>query len=802
MVKLNLSESGFITDYLISGPKITDFEDDKVDNDQLRYEKYLRSIIANNYHTIPNSETRLGNESEIGMEWKYYYSPGNWFVDVSSFYPTLKRIELLATTNIYVEEDLNVPAYLWTYGAIDIWLNSEHVCCIDKPVYKPIMQKRMELNLHKGVNQLYIKLQNLGVRDTRNIFGIQLLDNLDRISITLPDEKNTKPFIDLANWLSNIKLEGNILKFDETAPCEVSLIYKNNEQENVTAKKFVELRSDESVITIEGIINGQKLNRTIEIIEEVRPKYNAENISTKENLEYIYKRFLVDVQLDNSILKGLSIFHLLARAYSYSRLGKAEQASFYENLNRIEARRDCSDFIMSGLLRYMKNYPLDDKLEKRAKEVILNYRYWMDQKGSDGMCFWSENHALAFYSCQMIAGEMYPDDYFTRGEKVGKAMFEEGKAKVDQWLKDIENDGYEEFLSGPYMCVTFGALLNVVDFGEKELSERAGRLLDRLLEELSLHTFKGSVIAPQGRVYRDVIYPFSQGVQAIINMINKDAPYSINEWLVFMETSKYQVPFEFIKLMNSPTCKEYSTGNALIRINKTKDYIMTSVQSPREDENPHMWDNISLNEGSDTSSYVYVKSLNERFHGTTRFEPGVYGYQQHMWSAALDNDIIVFANHPGASTDESSMRPGYWYGNGIMPAVKQQGNMIGSIYVIPDNYPIHFTHLHWKEKLFDNVIRNDNWLFGEKNGAYIGIWCSDELHPVDQRLFNSEYRAYADKTAYICCCSCIEECGDFEAFIKKCKETNPCFDKDSLTLSAGIDYSLVYKKYENLTQYI
>ena len=67
-----------------------------------------------------------------------------------------------------------------------------------------------------------------------------------------------------------------------------------------------------------------------------------------------------------------------------------------------------------------------------------------------------------------------------------------------------------------------------------------------------------------------------------------------------------------------------------------------------------------------------------------------------MWYAALETDTVVFVNHPGGTFDGSLMRPGYWYGNGVMPAVKQLEHIIGSIYVIPDNYPIHFTLLHWE----------------------------------------------------------------------------------------------------------
>lgn len=68
-------------------------------------------------------------------------------------------------------------------------------------------------------------------------------------------------------------------------------------------------------------------------------------------------------------------------------------------LEMIEERYDCSDFLMCGLIRYLHNYPVEGAMKERIKDVMINYRYWMDMDGFDGMCFWSENHALMFYTC-------------------------------------------------------------------------------------------------------------------------------------------------------------------------------------------------------------------------------------------------------------------------------------------------------------------------------------------------------------------------------------------------------------------
>ncbi len=155
----------------------------------------------------------------------------------------------------------------------------------------------------------------------------------------------------------------------------------------------------------------------------------------------------------------------------------------------------------------MKSYPIDDELKARIDEVLINYRYWMSMDGSDGMCFWSENHSILFYSSALLAGEMYPTTVFPTARMTGSELADFGRVLTNEWFDDLEELGFEEFLSTVYMNVTFAALLNIYDYAEESISKRAQGVIDRLLHDLSLHTFDGSIIAPMGRVYRSVITP-------------------------------------------------------------------------------------------------------------------------------------------------------------------------------------------------------------------------------------------------------------------------------------------------------
>ena len=85
---------------------------------------------------------------------------------------------------------------------------------------------------------------------------------------------------------------------------------------------------------------------------------------------------------------GFPISNILARKYFNDNSMDDEQL-MYEMLEMIEERYDCSDFLMCGLIRYLHNYPVEGAMKDRIKDVMLNYRYWMDMDGFDGMCFWA-----------------------------------------------------------------------------------------------------------------------------------------------------------------------------------------------------------------------------------------------------------------------------------------------------------------------------------------------------------------------------------------------------------------------------
>jgi len=746
------NESGYITNWLVSGTDLTTPQVDFFDQNQLAFEYRLRGVIKDHDFAGIPEDIQLGKPGLKDHPWKYYYAGSNWFIDFAIFYRLLTKVELYAYTEIVAEYDTRMPAHICTYTASDLYLNGELVNAIEAPVYKPITNQYFDLKLKKGVNKIFVRIQDLGVRDTRTIFGLQLKGELDGISIQLPG-KEIDAIAAADDFLNGITYKKGALLSKVEPPCDILVSF--DKAENVVWKKGTEFPMPETTHLVDLVaeVEGQTLKRDLEFLENFKAKYVDHSKMTLEEHRQSAIEALAAVHKEPNKAKFVTFVYDVIARYATGTNTPEDFDLLLNDMDVIQGRPDCADFTLNGMLRLFLRYDItDERVQKRMKEVCQDFRFWMDEKGSDGMCFWSENHALLFFGCQMLAGKLYPDMLFTRSQRTGKEQYETGARLCREWVQSVLETGFEEFLSGGYTCATTAALLNVIDFGPEDLKADAVKALDKMLRNVCKHTFKGVSFGPQGRVYRGVLFPHDAEVQALINYINPNTPYHTTSWAAGLGCSAYKIPEDFIPTMENPINETYPTGNGEITLLKTKDYLVTSLASPRV-SNPGWSNEVYYKEDPYKTGYftaMYTKALNERFHGTTLFEPGVYGYQQHFMYLVLDLDCIVFMNHPGGTHDHCSNRPGYWYGNGLMPAQRQVGNVIGTVYSLVDEHPVNFTHVYWPTQSFDEEKKEGNWIFGRKGDAYVAVWCNLPFVPHDDVLIGREYRNYGKEIATNC----------------------------------------------------
>lgn len=797
---LRPNEAGFVHHWLISGCKEEPFSTDYKNPNQLEFEIKVRERIADDtLKTVP--DIRYGEPGLDGCPWRYYPAFNNWFVDQNKFYLLLNRVELYASTILCVPKARKLNIRIWTYTAAELWLNGQKQIAITKAVYKPMNYVDASLELQAGENEIFVRLQTLGVRDTRTIFGLQIRDAYDDVTVKTRDFDIVAPIIAAEKELLQVKLKDCTLQLPQ-APGQP--IRVNGEQVWEKGSTFA-VSSEKTEIMLSAVVNGVKLERKMENIGVEKPHYSSASSLEEHQANYIRELYTsYDFNLQN--LRYALMMDKLRQGLPFD---EEDFAVTRRSLKEINSRVDCSDFDMIDLLRIMlmakDRYPKD--LQEEIKQILLNFRYWMDESGSDGMCFFSENHALCFHASQFMAGKLYPNDVFTRSGRTGAQQMEIGISRCKEWLSSMEATGSEEFSAPGYTAVTLMALFTLVDFAEEDVAKRAWEECDRLFEKISMHYFDGVQISPCGRIYGDVIKPYRQTILAVLNYFRKDVPLrAATKFAPIYELTRYKIDPSLFDKAKEALDTIYEAGNAEIHICKTQDYILTSVASERSEDFRGGWsgENARKEDPYKTGkfTYSYVKGLNERFHGTTLFQPGQYGYQQHMWEAALSNSCVVFVNHPGCTLHTGTMRPGYWYGNGLFPALRQWGNTLLAIYSLEDKHPISFTHLYFPKHLFDEVLQKDKWLFGRLGNGLVAIWSSSELKPFDDYLTDCEYRAYDKHQGFVCVCSDLEKEASLDQFAARCAAMPVVFDGDALTLEDGAGHKLRYEAKEYDSQIV
>ncbi len=787
----------FIKTWIISGTKIDDFHIEQNDKNQIKFEQHMRKMGVTSIMDSLPSDIKLGGSALEGSPWRYHNNRTDWFVSLESTSATPKKIEALAFSQLYAEESLTCEVNMWSFPTLALWVNGELVGEIQKPAYKPMQKNNLSIKLKKGYNDIFVQMQNIGMRDSRNIFGIEIVSGCEKVKNELEAKYGIEKYIVAEKFLECTVLENNKIVMPSAPMYPTTLVTESGRIE--LADSSFALQQDVINFSIEVDVEGLVISKKFSIISPQSYK-TMQFDSPEQHFGSAMDAIVASRAQRRGSGSYFAVFNVLAR-YARGKNTEEDIGLLINDLELIDEHIDCSDFLLTGLIRLINNYDMPEIFLTKLHEVALRYRYWMDEAGCDGMCFWSENHALMFHSAQMFLGERYAEETFVQSGRTGKEQAEIGRDRCLQWLESALEEGFEEFNSATYTAVTISALLNLVDYADETLSEKATAVLNKIFECLYLHIFDNAVITPQGRVYGDVIAPATQKLQDFIAMVDyrfpityKDKP-SFNMWLACFATTSYKMPTHLAGTNKEDISTSYISEYAEINLHRTSSNMLTSVSSPREN---FVYDGYDI---SDPDKRSWTKDMNMRFHGRTCFEPGVYGYQQHLWYAALDKLCVTFVNHPGTPSYSAAMRPGYWYGNGIMPAIKQVGNQLLTVFSIDDTHPIHFTHTFWPESLFDKCTQDGHWLFGSKKDGYMALWCSGTQEKVHDVLQNCEYRCYGSNTAYYCVLSDKKQHANFADFIAHCKATEISFCESARSLTAG-ENKLVFEKRLDDTQYI
>jgi hypothetical protein len=472
---------------------------------------------------------------------------------------------------------------------------------------------------------------------------------------------------------------------------------------------------------------------------------------------------------------------------------KPDEAVFNASLDYIAERKDCSDFILHAILRLLYQFSdhnsVSAGLLERSRQVVLGFKYWPDEPGLDSMCTWTENHQALFASAAYLAGQLFPDEVFTNDGLTGRQKMAIHHPRLLRWLELRFRTGFSEWLSHVYYDEDLTALASLVDFSQDDgLRSRSEMVIDLILADMALHSFKGIFGSTHGRSYEPAkkwspregtasthkllfgtgnfsnadnmsaacltLSPNYRLPQVLYDIANdEEQPETITRQRMGIrleDASRWGLSFESLEdgmvYLSLEAYTHPLTIPLVMRMFDSYNWWQNSFFAPfhpyRRFLNTLRWmrllpvlarlaeKDVTRNTRTEVNIYTY-RTPDGMLSSAQDHRPGYGGDQQHVWQATLGPGAVCFTTHPARHSDAS---PGYWTGSGSLPRVGQVRNVLVAIYDIdtrPGLYLTHrmlFTHAWLPRERFDQVLEKDGWIFAKKDRGYLALRSQNPYH--------------------------------------------------------------------------
>ena len=438
-------------------------------------------------------------------------------------------------------------------------------------------------------------------------------------------------------------------------------------------------------------------------------------------------------------------------------------------LDFVNAREDTADFTLSGLVRLIFLYAGSGKLtpeqESGICQAMINFKYWLDEPSPTLMELWTENHQILAWSCEYLAGQLFPDETFPNNGQNGRWHMAHAAEKIRRWIDWRARTGMAEWDSVVYYNMDFSALLNLVDFAQDDqVSRRAEMMVDLLFFDIAVDSFYGQYGTSHGRAA--AYHVKSAASDSIVTLQALAWGFGRFQGLGMSEaalvTSKYRLPQVIEELARDMPSELQNFERHSIPItdeaarlyglsfDDEKDveiwWAMGAFTHPKVIDltirTADRWDlwhypdfkdlkdlakalqsvgllgpaSSLLNPDSNGTIMSEVNKITYRtpdgmLSSAQDYRKGEKGYQQHIWQATLGPYAVVFATNPDGLREDDSQRPSYWASQGRFPRTAQYRGVLVSLYNIDrhsspkplESRHYGFTHAYFPRWAFDEV---------------------------------------------------------------------------------------------------
>ncbi|MBN1580304.1 MAG: hypothetical protein JXA89_06350, partial [Anaerolineae bacterium] len=648
-------DGGFVHDWLVAGPlaiEVTDLE--RFDGPNYKLEIAQHYYQAGSGVTQPPVERHPFESQDSGMLWEWVRCQDDHLVERTAFYHTTHYLRSWAYTQVRAQEAHLGTWTLTTNGPADVWINGEHVHRQAHFHHQIPHSVAFTASLQQGKNEILVRFEEVAARECPYAMALHIAGLGESTEIWLP---TTMEPIDarqpLGEAITEAYLEREVFKHDdlitvcwpETLKATLiavrlqtpeNRIYAEASMQTSTAKpislgyahQFPDIRFNAMVMPLPTSYHEQgiRLRRLLPVTMFPTRAYSTAPYGT-------YKERRKEA-LEHAAAQPGNVFAEIAKM-ELNRWATVDVDLILDTIDGINQRKDCSDFYLVGLLgmiyRYMDKFTFPTKLLKPLQDCVLNFKYWDDEPGSDAMCYRSENHQILFHTCEILAGQLYPDQVFSNAGQTGQWHKEKGEKLALAWLHGRGTTGFDEWDSNCYFEQDLLALSHLADLVESEpVWQMASVVMDKMFLTIALNSYKGVFGSTHGRTYtRHIKGAYLEAASGITRLMWGMGIF--NDCLMGMVSmacnEQYELPIPIAAIaLDTPEelwNREQHPGVNKVTY-KTPDFMLCSAQD---------------------------------------YNPGQPGYQQHIWQATLSPEAAVFVTHPPCCSEEGSHRPNFWHGN-------------------------------------------------------------------------------------------------------------------------------------------
>ena len=766
---------GFVHNWLVGGPQIVSRQRDW---GHLFNTADWRSVLARQSYEADSGITETPVERgpistgtfKIGTYegvWTYTRCDHDHLVDLSQCHPSPCYVRGWAYTQLTSESDQPVMLMLTTYGPVDIWLEKQHV---QRDEGFGRRQIQIEVQLHKGSQELLVRFEQVMMPGALHGFALRVVQ-ADRpqapatgVSVRIP---TAIPDVEYRNRMEEILtaayLDRDVYHWDEIIKVHWRNTFRDSEE--VT----VRLQTPSGRIYAESWPQIEAGSST--------PLVHAHNVPQGPLQILLMPRIELYYEKDLRIRRILKLWGLGLQRYT-----DTAETPFQQR--RIEALQNARRHHSATIYGEMAKMALDqwDDLEVTALEgactkldadqydapltllglLGILYRFGEHERFpstlgttlAETACSFDyaaldledESRALLAAACELLAGQRYPDQPFTRSGEKGSWHRAHGEAAVMAWLHARARQGFGVWDSATAFEAELAALAHLIDLAEDDdIWEMASVVMDKLLFTIALNVHRGIYGSAQGvadamGIKGGLLSPLA-GVARLLwgqGIYNHHLAGTVS--LALLENYAY-----------TPLVQEVAT-------------------SPPEEN--WGWEQHAISDTEQVRKVTY-RTPDFMLSAAQDYQPGQPGRAEHIWQATLGPEAVVFVNHPAHAQDSEAHSPGFWRGNAVLPRVAQWKDVLIALYRLPEDDWMGYTHAYFPLYAFDEHQLRTNeagqtWAFARQGEGYLALTATPTFTLMgDDPGAKRELRAYGTSAVWICQMGRAALDGEFAAFQEK-----------------------------------